>query len=243
MEVHHPHHVTHKKKWTEYLLEFIMLFLAVFLGFLAEYYLEHKIEHNRENQFMISLVEDLTVDTTELKRGIYQVERTRKYSDSALSFLASYKPSTEIPIHFANHLIIAQQRLSLINTDRTSLQLKNAGGMRLIRNKKVANTILAYWKKIEETHNSLERYLTIRDAGRMLTFKLYRLPIAYSDSIHLTDRSSVAVIDQDPKKWSELANLVAISRQIARGEHSANLHSQYEVAIMLIAIIRDEYHL
>ena len=31
MEVHkHPHHATHKKKWTEYLLEFFMLFLAVF---------------------------------------------------------------------------------------------------------------------------------------------------------------------------------------------------------------------
>jgi len=24
MEAHHPHHVTHKKKWTEYLLEFFM---------------------------------------------------------------------------------------------------------------------------------------------------------------------------------------------------------------------------
>ena len=41
MEVHkHPHHVTHKKKWSEYLLEFLMLFLAVFLGFLAEYQLD-----------------------------------------------------------------------------------------------------------------------------------------------------------------------------------------------------------
>src|SRR5438876_3979316 len=37
MEIHkHPHHVTQKKKWEEYLLEFLMLFLAVFLGFLAE---------------------------------------------------------------------------------------------------------------------------------------------------------------------------------------------------------------
>ena len=37
MEVHkHPHHVTHKKKWGEYILEFLMLFLAVFLGFIAE---------------------------------------------------------------------------------------------------------------------------------------------------------------------------------------------------------------
>ncbi len=30
MEVHHPHHLTHKKKWTEYLLEFFMLFLQCF---------------------------------------------------------------------------------------------------------------------------------------------------------------------------------------------------------------------
>ena len=35
MEVHkHPHHITHKKKWIEYLLEFFMLFLAVFLALL-----------------------------------------------------------------------------------------------------------------------------------------------------------------------------------------------------------------
>ncbi|MEJ7674835.1 MAG: hypothetical protein WKF59_19600 [Chitinophagaceae bacterium] len=34
MEVHkHPHHVTHKKKWGEYLLEFFMLFLSRVLRF------------------------------------------------------------------------------------------------------------------------------------------------------------------------------------------------------------------
>jgi hypothetical protein len=30
MEVHkHPHHVTHKKKWGEYLLEFVMIFFLL----------------------------------------------------------------------------------------------------------------------------------------------------------------------------------------------------------------------
>lgn len=33
MEAHHPHQVSHKKKWAEYLLEFFMLFFAVFTGF------------------------------------------------------------------------------------------------------------------------------------------------------------------------------------------------------------------
>ena len=63
MEVHHPHHVTHKKKWTEYLLEFLMLFLAVFLGFVAENIREHNIEQHRAKDFAKSMVQDLQNDT------------------------------------------------------------------------------------------------------------------------------------------------------------------------------------
>lgn len=55
MEVHkHPHHVTHKKKWNEYLLEFFMLFLAVFLGFIAENIREENVEKHREKQLVTS---------------------------------------------------------------------------------------------------------------------------------------------------------------------------------------------
>ena len=28
MDVHHPHHPTHKMKWSEYIIEFVMLFTA-----------------------------------------------------------------------------------------------------------------------------------------------------------------------------------------------------------------------
>src|SRR4249920_3738307 len=58
MEVHkHPHHVTHKKNFGEYLLEFIMLFLAVFLGFLAENLRERIVEHKIEKEYIQSLIE------------------------------------------------------------------------------------------------------------------------------------------------------------------------------------------
>ena len=37
MEVHkHPHHVTHKKKWGEYLLEFLCVFLQCFWALLRK---------------------------------------------------------------------------------------------------------------------------------------------------------------------------------------------------------------
>src|ERR1043165_5081487 len=67
MEVHkHPHHVTHKKKFGEYLLEFFMLFLAVFLGFVAENIRENRVEKNRELEFIKSLAADLDDDVHNL---------------------------------------------------------------------------------------------------------------------------------------------------------------------------------
>lgn len=68
MEVHHAHHPSHKKKWTEYLLEFFMLFLAVFLGFLVENYREHQVELHRTEKHMHTMVENLKYDTTRFAR-------------------------------------------------------------------------------------------------------------------------------------------------------------------------------
>src|SRR5436190_6777394 len=67
MEVHkHPHHVAHKKKWSEYLLEFFMLFLAVFLGFIAENAREHYVEKQRAKEYIESFYEDLKTDTARI---------------------------------------------------------------------------------------------------------------------------------------------------------------------------------
>jgi hypothetical protein len=64
MEVHkHPHHVTHKKKWGEYLLEFSMLFLAVFLGFVAENIRENSVEREREKEYAQSLYDEFYADS------------------------------------------------------------------------------------------------------------------------------------------------------------------------------------
>src|SRR5438874_3226190 len=64
MEVHkHPHHVTHKKKWGEYLLEFFMLFLAVFLGFIAENIRENSVEREREKEYARALHDEFYADS------------------------------------------------------------------------------------------------------------------------------------------------------------------------------------
>ena len=82
MEVHHPHHPTHKKAWKEYITEFIMLFAAVSLGFLAENIREHQIEMKRGKDYLSDLHIDLKNDSTSLQKIVFQVEEQRQAADS-----------------------------------------------------------------------------------------------------------------------------------------------------------------
>ena len=84
MEVHHPHHPTHKKNWSEYIIEFVMLFAAVTLGFFAENVREHKIMNERKDQNLFSILQDLKQDS------IY-LESTIKYSDDGIRYFQKLK--------------------------------------------------------------------------------------------------------------------------------------------------------
>jgi len=145
MEAHHPHHVTHKKKWTEYLLEFLMLFLAVFLGFTAENIREHQIERHREHDYIESLVNDLKKDTANAQVVIADFQKFSPFVDSmSLSF-------TSMIVGDSAAIMIYLRNASRVGTfedfhimDATMQQLKNSGSLRLIRNKKVVDSILAY---------------------------------------------------------------------------------------------------
>jgi hypothetical protein len=140
---------------------------------------------------------------------------------------------------------VAGQRLSLINTDRTSSQLKNSGAMRLIRNKKVVDGILRYWNQIEKTNITLERYLIYRNASRELSLKLFLWPEVYRRGLQMAEDSiqHLKIIDPDLKKWDELKNLIGASGLVLSGGHLTNLKKQLELAVNLIALIKKEYHL
>jgi hypothetical protein len=248
MEVHHHAH-TPRKKWTHYLWEFLMLFLAVFCGFLAENEREHLIEHQREKQFMRSMVEDLQKDTTELKKAISKAKLISTYSDSVVIFLRSYKPGNRLPISFDVATGYAGMQQSIINTDRTSSQLKNSGSMRMIRDREVNEKILEYWKQIEETNISRERYMLYRNGTRELSFELFVIPAVHAvgtgmspDSLR-TQMKEIDIIDNDPRKWAHFLNMAYMTGFISRGAHLRNLELQYKIAEELILLIRKKYRM
>ena len=142
MEVHaHTH--TARKRWTHYFWEFLMLFLAVFCGFLAENQREHYIEHQREKQYMITMLEDLKADIPLLDSTIIYWENINKSIDTVAA--AIIFPINNIDFSkIYRHLNAAFNIYSFTYNDRTIAQLKNSGGFRLIRNRKVANDLIAY---------------------------------------------------------------------------------------------------
>jgi hypothetical protein len=81
MEVHHPHHPTHKKKWSEYIIEFVMLFAAVTLGFFAENVREHQVIDHRTQQNLQSIILDLSKDSILIEERIHEYDIATKALD------------------------------------------------------------------------------------------------------------------------------------------------------------------
>ena len=142
MEVHaHTH--TARKKFTHYLWEFLMLFLAVFCGFLAENFREHQVEHQREKQYIKSLKEDIQSDIGQISDHQIELSQFISRLDSIVDNLS--QPDNNIPsTNCFKQISLGFGFNDFIYTDRTMQQLKNAGGMRLIRNVEVADSIVAY---------------------------------------------------------------------------------------------------
>jgi hypothetical protein len=142
MEVHHHSH-TSRKKWTHYFWEFLMLFLAVFCGFLAEYQLEHKIEKDRAKQYIISFFDDLKYDTSHLTKVINSYKKKEeilKYISVCYDSVLAKMPCKPCMFRLYEN---SQGFFELRTSDRTLQQLKNAGGLRLLKSDD-ADSIIAY---------------------------------------------------------------------------------------------------
>jgi hypothetical protein len=245
MEVHaHTH--TARKKWTHYLWEFLMLFLAVFCGFLAEYALEHKIEADRERQYAFSMVEDLKLDTAALNRVIFLRTKRLEVIDSLFLLLNEPIDANHLSdIYFYSLVTRRFAMLQFIYNDGTIQQLKNSGGLRLIRKRIVSDSIVRYDSYVRRLEKIQEREeIAIHD------LKPYYLKIfdgrIYYEMITEDDRSQRPSGNPALLRYSkeDLNNLIASLSSIKAGNvacrsFSVDLRNK---AASLLNTIKKEYH-
>ena len=163
MEVHkHPHHVTHKKKWGEYILEFLMLFLAVFLGFIAENIREHAIEREREKELAVSFYNELKGDSLAIQIAI----GNRQRKDAAFSYMKKYFSDSSITVSskaFSINFFYAFATYSpsvFEPTDAILSQLKNSGSLRYFKNQELQELTGKLSVAISKLKNRNEMELT-----------------------------------------------------------------------------------
>ena len=238
MEVHHHSH--HPKKWKEYITEFIMLFAAVTLGFFAENQREHLIEGNREKQYMQSLYEDLRKDTTILNNLIrYDTIQTAKLDTTNQLLIENRWDIDKIKLLYRLNLKTAGTiRYNL--SERTSAQLKNAGGMRLVESQELSNKISEYWVKSE----NLKEYNTFVDE---LKFKAREMSYSIFDQKYYKDVSKGIVADNAQLMIKDNITLTEYSNRLNHIDNSMknvllpSIERHYKRAVELLSILKKEY--
>ena len=239
MEVHaHTH--TERRKWTHYFWEFLMLFLAVFCGFLAEYQLEHKIEKERGKEYIRSFYEDLKSDTASFTSYI------KKYNVklAALEKAESCYDSLPLQKKAFNPCILDLMDHGygfpdLVTEDRTLIQLKNAGGLRLIK-KADADSILSYDRLIRdyvkgETTGFQETQYRLREVITSLT--------NYANlKINADTGSAPFLFTDNPELINRFFVLLTQNRSGSR-YYKESLETLKQKATKLIKYFKNKYHL
>jgi hypothetical protein len=145
MEVHkHPHHLMHKKKWTEYFLEFLMIFFAVTLGFFAENIREDITDNAKTKEYAKSLYADLRKDSADLNNFLsYKLWKVPKF-DSLILLLQSSDIQKNAKLIYYYHGI-CWINYNVRTNDATIQQLRSSGNLRYFTDIQLYNSITRYY--------------------------------------------------------------------------------------------------
>ena len=248
MDVHHHSH-TPGKKWTHYFWEFLMLFLAVFCGFLAEYQLEHIIEHQREKIYIRSMIEDLKSDTANFSVVINNfLENEARLEIVLRGFEEGRKNNSE---NWAGQFVYSATMgfADFFYTDRTLQQLKNSGGMRLIRSEEASSGIIQYDAAIKDLNAELRVLSETQEAYMEMADKVWSFEKMFKDQ-------GVIKWQWDPllavtKNYWTTSNQADFEYLYNKGSRYYDIYFWLKVqlekcrkgAIALISLLTKEYHI
>ena len=234
-----------KKNWKSYFKEFFMLFLAVFCGFLAENYRESLSAKNIEKEYILSLIEDLKTDTTNLSWYIsFRKEKSVLMDSLAEMILSENRSLIGNQIYFLARQVFNEQ--AFFYSDGTIQQLKNAGNLRLLRKRNVVNALLTYEKKVkvlgEWDENDNKTKSTFREMGGKVFNSSELNKTMDSNMRFVMPTSNPQLITDDFKVINEVAFQIHYLSKMTKG-NSLRAESLKSDAGRLLELIHSEYKL
>ena len=222
-----------------------MLFLAVFCGFLAENQREHFIEHKREKQFILSLINDLKLDTTGLESKISFMKTKLLRIDSVLYPLTKLQ-NDKLPVGICIILSKVLYTRHFFSNDGTIQQLKASGGLRLIRKRGAVDSLEAYHYQIKRIMlrqestiaNNIEVGKTLNNFIDGKDYFENTLDSVYGSKPYAPDK----LVKIHPPYLNELINSLMSVRSRDNFD-VAMLNDAKKKAVNMINYLRNEYNL
>jgi len=208
MEVHkHPHHVMHKKKWTEYLLEFFMLFLAIFLGFVAENVRENIVEKEITERHMHTMVENLKYDTTRyggnLRANLNACNGLDSFRHQIMEAINNKVDANKLYYFFWRY---GNGSSTAVTNASAMTQLKSSGMLRVIKNDSLVAQMGDYYERM---YHMLDVGLDgLKSSGEKRN-ETYDLFFSLAGSEELMERDTIFILGSaDPVRQKFISGIL-----------------------------------
>src|SRR5579862_6225121 len=245
MEVHH-HPNVERKGFKEYILEGLMIFLAVTLGFFAESIREKIADKEKERDYIAAMIEDARTDTANIQNAIRLNNKRSYYLDSLGTICNNYDVA-----RYADSTIYILYRAGLVHpsfvspTERTLLQLKNSGGMRLIRIKEAVDSIIMYddaAKKLIDQQAYYEMYQnkSVDLAIQIFDFQYFNFRNKKGLLANGKSYSGVTMLSRDKIKLMAFGNLIDLYNGVVNF-YTVRLQEMNDHAVNLINTLKKDY--
>ena len=204
----------HAKNWKQYFLEFIMLFLAISLGFFADNYREKRSDKTKEREYILSMIEDAEEDRINIKEVLSRNTQRSKYLDTLANLCFNYSTTNNQKDKLYQYFpIVLFHPHFIAPTELTMQQLKNAGGMRMIKNKNAIDEIIRYDSKIKKLENQQVYYENYHNNSINIGTKIFTLQNLLSN-LSSNERADVPnefkFVNDDKQLLTEFANTVSM---------------------------------
>lgn len=220
-----------------------MLFVAVTAGFFVENMREQHIENKRAKEYMVSMIADLKTDTAKLNVVITGFKIIKFKLDTLLDSYDEIGKGNWVL--FWKNLRWLRGYPDFVYTDDTIQQLKNSGGLRLIRSA-ASDSIMnydSYTKDLLEELEALQRDYELMGSKLYSVINFQKLEqIRKPDpGIEKMNEYSDFLLTHDTSKLGELYNLIWGYKSYMWSINE-QMKKQRQLAERLISFLQKEYH-
>jgi hypothetical protein len=246
MEIHaHELHKAPGHGWKHYFFEFFMLFFAITLSFFVENLREEKVEHKNEKEYISSLIRDFSKDTSELNDCIEFNTFNLNIYDTLCTLLKRPDPLKNIDSLYY-YFVPTTQYYIFQAVEVTIKQLENAGGLRFIRSKQTADSIITYYNLVSQLEVQSSIFFRYFDQYHQASFSVFDYSQIYSLYYNrrgiLTDHRKFTLLTNDKFDIKVFFNKLYVLTFIQKF-YIEQLQSLKSMSVSRIKYLKKEYRL